>query len=118
MEWVKFLTFSFGFGGLMLVVFVGLVWWLFKVHLPNLEKTRESAFKDTVSDLRSCLAEERESCRKERVEREARFVEALRAEVQDRKEARHELSTALDRLQQSLVALAAEFRALSAAFPQ
>jgi len=111
MELAKFIVFSFGFGGLMLVVFCYVFRWFLTVHLPKLEADREDAYKASVALLTTRLENDSESCRKERAEAHQRFNESLLAQVDERREARKDYTAALDRNTQSLVALAAEVRA-------
>lgn len=117
MEWAKFLVYSFLFGGVMLMVFLRIFSWFVRTYVPRLEATREAAFKDVVADLRKCLAEERLSCRQERKERDSRFAYALQEQVEERRRERKEFLAVLDRLDRSIVSLAALIRAGSNGTP-
>ena len=110
MELAKFIVFSFGFGGVMLVVFCLIFKWFLTVHLPKLEADREDAYKASVALLTANQTEERKNCREERAEAHQRFNDALLAQVEDRRDARKDYTAALDRNTQAMVALAAEVR--------
>lgn len=112
MEWAKFLVFSFGFGGAMLAVFLGLIVWFVKVRLPRMDHSRDAAVDRVLAVLENGRDQDRKDRIREREDGQHHFAFMMSQQIEERRRERKELLSVLDRLDRSIVQLSAKIDTL------